>query len=300
MSERVIILVSVLAFLAVLILGFATIYAFRPDVPAAAPKTAATDPAIPMEEPTTAPAEQRDREIEPSPRIRAQPNDAAADASAPSEVAQSTPGTDATVEHRVYEGRTLEEWRELATSEESKEREDVAWALGKIDVDERDLALVLKLLTELAQDPDENVRTLATTSLSKHGEAGVRRLVELLKREPDQVQTTLLAALAQAGDTAVPYLIDALNSHHREEGLGAVAALAAIGEPAVPALVEATKGKGPRPSHLCGMALMTLGEIGREARSALPVVGENLNDSDPRVRKAAAYALERMEGGSDQ
>jgi HEAT repeat protein len=63
---------------------------------------------------------------------------------------------------------------------------------------------------------------------------------------------------------------------------------------AVPVLVAAFRGLRSRPDFRATFA-STLGQIGPEARAAIPALTEALKDKDANVRKAAAEALERVQ-----
>src|SRR5262245_41890123 len=103
--------------------------------------------------------------------------------------------------------------------------------------------------------------------------APTNELVPLVERlaEPEarsrRRAVRALAALGPAAETAVPALIAAFCDRDLEVRRGAVRALAAVGAAAVPALLEAAQTDHP---DVRKVAIVTLGEIGPEARAAVP------------------------------
>jgi HEAT repeat protein len=132
-------------------------------------------------------------------------------------------------------------------------------------------------------------------------------------RDPDLfVRRFAAQALGELGPDArpaVPALKAALNDSRREVQEAALAALGKIRGPGLAVLIGVVKDTRASPA-LRRRAAETLGEIGPEARSALPVLTEALKggggkgrrrpapDSDIRVEAAAALGL--IARGSDR
>lgn len=170
-----------------------------------------------------------------------------------------------------------------------------------------DVATLIKQL----ESKDSDVRRAAVKSLAaKKKEAGsaAPALVKALKEDRDlYVRRFAAQALGEIGaDPAVagPALTEAARSNRREIADAALTSLGKLGPGAVPALVEVLKkrevrggkpkGKSREPVHdasatLRAKAAQALGNLGPDAREAVPALIEALQDPD--VRTDAATAL---------
>jgi hypothetical protein len=113
----------------------------------------------------------------------------------------------------------------------------------------------------------------------------------LLSRLDDETETECLDAayaLAGNGDDVVPRLIEKLGGASDRIRRNTCIALSAIGAPAVSALTEAL---GHRDDAVRAAAAETLGDIGRDASSAVPALVEAARDEVASVRMFAVEAL---------
>ncbi len=139
----------------------------------------------------------------------------------------------------------------------------IAWALGRIGMNEQQAAEAVPALAKLLTGKDGGAPANAAWALSRVGKAAQPALPELLK---------------VPGRKDVQYA-----------GFFAAQALSHIGAPAVPGLVKALAGGDP---HIRAAAARALGWIGPDAKEAAPALIETLgkNPAVP-VRVAAAAAL---------
>jgi HEAT repeat protein len=142
-------------------------------------------------------------------------------------------------------------------------------------------------------DQDVNVRRAVLRALRKIGAQRdqVRPLVvKALKSADPADATAAISTLAEEGEVAVPGLIEALGD--QDAAYWACLALAEIGpsaKAAVPALQKLLDSDEP---DLRLQALVTMGEIGPDAAPAVPRIAQVLTgDPFENVQAAAAYAL---------
>jgi len=100
-----------------------------------------------------------------------------------------------------------------------------------------------------------------------------------------------LLLLGLCGKPGVPGLVRALGDEEKWVRVEAVAILAAMRPGGVAALARALADGNPQARLL---AAVTLGEIGPEAKSAIPALEAALGDRDEAVRFAAAEALKKI------
>lgn len=166
--------------------------------------------------------------------------------------------------------------------------------------------VALPRLLEVLQGTDLNLKLVAVGTLGNLGTNAVAAVPELEKTLATSadlnLQVQAMHALGSMGAhavTAVPVLERRLNT---STGLGRPAAALALWKitgraaPVVPALIEALEIKGTNaadawPSML---AATTLGEIGPEAKAAVPALSRLLQANDPLTRRAATAALVRI------
>jgi HEAT repeat protein len=186
-------------------------------------------------------------------------------------------------------------------------------ALGGIGPDARAAVPTLIALlddTDLAHGPDDApIRELAIAVLGLIGPDAKPAVPALLKLERSgnaYVRGLCLMALPKIGagrETVVPLLVKAL----KDPGTRANAAytLARLDPPvkeAVPALLEALRAKDISYDVEARRAklgvILALGNVGPDARTALPVLRELTSAPDSIVRSFAQRALAQVEGAS--
>jgi HEAT repeat protein len=181
-------------------------------------------------------------------------------------------------------------------------------------------------LIEAIRMPDEDLRLNAALTLSKIGKAAVPELAKLLNDGrtevrfyaiwslgwigPDAATTApaLVKAMADKNDdvrrksayalgrvapdaqTAMPVLVAAFADANPDVRQSAADAAAHFGVKAVPWLIEALK----RDANVRAAAAHAVGEIGSDAKSALPVLRQQLFDSKDRVPEDIAQALGKI------
>ncbi len=160
------------------------------------------------------------------------------------------------------------------------------------------------------KSPDSDVRRLAAKSLAEMGteaKAAAPALIVALKSDKDLfVRRFAAQALGEVGadpKAAVPALRGALREDRKELVEAAILALGKLGPTAVPPLVEALKGgaaspgknspkKGPAPTDhtafLRAKAAEALGQIGEDAKPAVPALVAALKDAGVRTEAATA------------
>lgn len=165
--------------------------------------------------------------------------------------------------------------------------------------------IVPALLNIAKKDSSKVVQVAAWGAIAKiepgNGEAP-EMLLKFAKDETDRdLSNFAIMTLIESGrgERLVPFLIDRLTSMDPGQRWYATASLGLIGPPAkaaVPALVQALKDPG-----LKGNAIISLGKIGPAAKEAIFDLKEiAASDPDPRLRKLAAEAVEKILAGHKQ
>jgi HEAT repeat protein len=210
-----------------------------------------------------------------------------------------------------HDGHDLRYWVRALDSGDPEARYRAIFALGAMGPDAGEAVPALAAI--LADDPDAEARHQASLALKKIGPAArtaVPQLTRALEDEEPIVRMNAALALRGLGTEArpaVPALIKALKREGNRTNLGqfhvtvqemtALAlgrASAGSGE-GVPALTEFLQGAGTGETRQ--MAARALGDVGAEARPAVPQLHALLKDSSPEVREAAEQALQKIEGG---
>src|SRR5262249_50875568 len=93
-----------------------------------------------------------------------------------------------------------------------------------------------------------------------------------------------------------PVLMTALKDDDPIVSDAGVQAVSLLGPQVVPALVQLVNDKASPVARR--RALSTLGRMGSNAKTAIPVLIESLGDADVRVRRAAAYAVSQVGTGT--
>ena len=188
----------------------------------------------------------------------------------------------------------VEAFRRFLEDEDSWIQEDAAHALGKIGPAARE---AIPELTRLLASPDEPLKfqtALALWQITRESERLLPHLARTIGRYWNLEAVEAAAEIGPAAGEAVPMIADLLWT---ESSLAAARALARIGGASVPRLVQALAEEDWYPR---ANAAWALGEIGPEAREAIPAL-EALardEDQDEEVRQAAAEALEKIRRGS--
>ncbi len=204
---------------------------------------------------------------------------------------------------KLYEGRTLDEWRELFKNLSPsnpasraavpglililKDR-DVPWftrsqaanTLGRMGKNGQDAVMVLITLLDEPRAKEHSPSVWATKSLALFGpeaQSATPRLVEILKddQRPLIERLTTLEALGQIGGShprAIPALVETLN-------------LAPLGLP------DKTQMEF---NALRELAIEAIAVVGPDAKSAIPMLLRLINSPSESTRRKSVTALGRM------
>jgi len=199
----------------------------------------------------------------------------------------------------VYKGQALSHWMEMLNSQDPGKKGEAIMAVGMIgrQAQEAEPALI-----EALKDQDKDVRWLAAQQLGSidPGEGAVQPLCDVLKNKQEEVRVRASAAYSLGRiradvRTAVPALSEALNSEDSLLGVNAAGSLIKIypslNEKSLKALLNGLKDNR---SYVRNSAIRALGQMGQDAKEAVPELARALNDEDKMCRLAAAQALERM------
>jgi HEAT repeat protein len=211
-----------------------------------------------------------------------------------------------------FNGRSTASWMRALESEDPAERDQAIFALGAIGPAAEEAVPVLAKL--MIESPDSHVRNQAALAISKMTPASRLAIPELASALSDKdhwVRMNAALALSRLKDKArpaIPELVQALKDMSNNTNLGhfnitiqQVAALAlgrtSSGDAAGIAALTDALGKGYS-EYVRWSAVEALGEIGPEARAAVPQIQDLLKHPRPEMREAAAEALRRIEAGS--
>jgi HEAT repeat protein len=204
-----------------------------------------------------------------------------------------------------YDGHGAGYWKEALNDPDVVVRRKAAFALGVLGKDAEDAVPALAAI--MVDDADEPLRIEASLALSKLGPVArpaVPSLARALGDAHPLVRLNAARTLLNLGGEArpaLPALIEAMKAVENEQRVPRFdvsireVATVAVGrttcgtDEAVPLLVEALEG-----AHTSGMkraAARGLGEVGANARPAVPRLRELLDDEDPLVQDAAEKAL---------
>jgi HEAT repeat protein len=153
-------------------------------------------------------------------------------------------------------------------------------------------------LATLLKDKVREVRVSGFSGLGKsRSKNAIAPLIDALKQEPDpNVRAVATEALGELGlnvDEAIPPLIDLLSDESLGIRMGSILALGKIGaraNAAVPGLAAFLKNED---WHWRRQATIALGKI--SSRDAIPVLSNALKDQKEEVRNAAAEALKGIQ-----
>jgi len=199
----------------------------------------------------------------------------------------------------IYRGRALSFYVEHLKSAAGGDRPDLLRAIGSFGAS---AAPAVEPLMAALSDGDPETRGAAANALAQIGPPAVRSVPELAKLLADsapRVRCQAALALKSIGPKssgAVPELTRALRDSVPYVRAGAADALGAIGpgsRAAVTALIERLK-TDPGPNYVFDSAIYALGNIGPDAKEALPT----LEEISHRVRLTAPAheAMLQIEG----
>jgi HEAT repeat protein len=207
-----------------------------------------------------------------------------------------------------YDGRPTRSWMKDLDSDTDQTRWEAAFALGAMGTDGR--RAVPRLATLMVEDPNARVRAAAALALAKMAPAsrsGVAELIEALDDDEPLVRFNAVMALSRLGteaSEATPALIRALRDERNQIGLERVHftiqhhVVVALGhtsagsDEAVGPLLEVLKSAEDEPLKLA--VVRSLGEIGPEARAAVPLLVPLLGKEPQDVRLEASQALAKI------
>jgi HEAT repeat protein len=204
-------------------------------------------------------------------------------------------------------------------SDEVSIRRNAAFALGEIGPDAQ--TATEALTSALRNDQDIEVRRNAAFALGEIGSSAIPELLDSLGDKDSRMRRNVAAALVRIGQPAVPRLIQLLhaeNSIIRNNAAGILGRIGPKAKKAIPALEKALQDEdkafcwtvkqalrkikqvtvddlieclNDKDIIIRSHAVESLGEMGPEAKSAVPQLILCLKDQKAEVRKKAALAL---------
>lgn len=229
-----------------------------------------------------------------------------------------------------YDGKSVSQWLKLLESKDPGERWKAAVALGRLRQSSPE---VLRALANAIKDKEEYVAQIAVVAIEQMGTAAESILPELidvfntLESDKKSFMTSIFGHLGPKATTAVPAMMSLLDSPNQLVRGNTAVALGQIGpsaKKATPALRNALRDESPfvrahaslalwrigkdkdvipvliqvtQTSHEFGprAAIHSLGEIGPDAKSAVPQLRKLLEDRKVMTVSAAAIALWKIE-----
>jgi HEAT repeat protein len=204
-----------------------------------------------------------------------------------------------------HEGRSTRGWLHALSSSDNSLRRQAVFALGAIGTDAGEAVPALAAI--LRDDSDRALRVEAALALSKMdpaSQSAVPELAEALADSEPFVRAYAAVALQRLGVSAQPAidaLIKAIDDDSNQTNLETFqftlqeTMIRALGKAsagradAVPALIRLLESDGPDGMHLS--AVNALGDVGPEARSAVPLLRRLLATSNTMLRNAIAETL---------
>jgi HEAT repeat protein len=228
-------------------------------------------------------------------------------------VAVLIPGTpfylpDLVVSKAQYNGHSAAYWVGALTHPDSEVRQQATFNLGAIGAQAAESIPALARI--LVDDPERKVRSQAALALSKMGPAAGAAVPALAKALEDEEPVVRMYAaldlshLRTEARPAVPTLIKGLKDHVndryfdsfmmtvREMMVQALGRASAGTDEAVPALMETLKSADTYRTRR--FAIRALGDIGPEARSAVPMLQAIAKDKGA-MHDIAQQALKKIE-----
>lgn len=198
------------------------------------------------------------------------------------------------------EGEAREAVPELSRSlkhQDERVRRQALFALAKIGPrQETVMPGLLEALTEREADV-RHFAVVSLTSMGKDARPAVPQLIDLLKKDGDaNVREAAAFALGKI-DPQADGVLAVLSRAWRDEERGvreeALRALAKCGKPAVPTLIEALRKNFSNDVQI--EATKALGQIGPDAKEAVPVLLPLLKDNEEEIRRVAEEALKAID-----
>jgi len=205
-------------------------------------------------------------------------------------------------EEPAYKGETLSRWMELLNSQDLKRKVEAIMAVGMIG---QKAWKAEPALIEALKDQDEDIRWLAAQQIGSidPGEGAVQPLCDVLKNRQEGTRVRASAAYSLGRiradvRAAVPALSEALKSEDALLRVNAAASLIKI-EPSLnkESLKILLDGLKDSRSYVRNSSIRAIGQMGQDAKEAIPELARALKDEDKWCRLTAAHALEGM--GSD-
>lgn len=221
--------------------------------------------------------------------------------------------TNLVVPKAQYEGKSTREVMKMLDDPDQKVRKGAVFGLGAIGADAPEAVPVLaKILTEDSSGVMRNEAALALTKMAPASKAAVPQLAQALEDQDDFVRMNAANALGKLradAHQAVPALIKALKDPRNltnmeafpytiQEMVALSLGRASTGTTeGVPALLEALPKAGGEYKMRKAVA-RALGEVGPQAKDAVPRLRDLLDDNDLDVRDAAEEALQKITGAA--
>jgi HEAT repeat protein len=185
----------------------------------------------------------------------------------------------------------------ILTNEKHQVRGGAAWALANIGAKE-----AVPILKKALETNDESKLHLAAPMALMLLEPGndefvrlaVPNLIQLLDHKANLIRREAANTLAMIGPKAAPAvekLAATLGNPDPAVRTAALAALAAIGPASTGALPEIIQQLTASELPVRYSAIFTIGKIGTSAKQAAPLLEKNLQEHDPFLQTASAWAL---------
>jgi HEAT repeat protein len=171
------------------------------------------------------------------------------------------------------------------------ERLEAAMAIARLKAAARD---ALPALIIAREDHSKKVRIIVFHALGEIGEPAMDVLTYAIRFDADGDKVLAALASSYIGTPAIDPLIHLLGRGKGADKMtygAVVVGLAAIGKPAIPELIGYLNDDDHR---LRASAILALGEMGKDAKDAIPMIRAHLKDSDAGVREIARDALNRI------
>jgi HEAT repeat protein len=207
-----------------------------------------------------------------------------------------------------YDGHGAGYWTDALRDSDPQVRKHAIFSLGVLGKDAEDAVPALAAI--MVDDGDERLRVEASLALSKMGKSAVPAVPSLGRALSDahplvrmNAARTLLN-LGLASRPAIPELTEAMKKVENEgilypfdisiQEVATVAIGRATGgtDDAVQMLMETLEGSGSE--RMRRAAARALGEVGANARPAVPRLQTLLDDDDPEMRETARVALRKI------
>ncbi len=159
---------------------------------------------------------------------------------------------------------------------------------------------VVRLMTELLEDPDIAVRRNAAEALGNCGKAAESAIPELIKLYDDEenyhFRDRIAGYLGDIGLAALPALVEGLHHEDNEIRVGVLYAIGELGSDASVTASEVIELLDDDEPRVRRAAVSTLGKIGADPDEAIPALIDAMSDTDQFVREEAVDSL--MEYGA--